>query len=64
MPHHSTKVAGELIAAIERIEKELDKAYDQNGESAKVTVRFVDIVTILRALSLLKTIENSYKNQN
>jgi hypothetical protein len=41
----------ELMQALERFEKELDRAYDAGSHS--VTVRFTDAVTVLRAVNIL-----------
>ena len=63
MAHHPSDELNksELMAAVERFEEELDKAFD--AKAAKVTVLFGDAITVLRAANiLLKVSEDETKN--
>jgi len=51
----------ELMEAVERFERELDRAYDLKEHT--VTVRFLDGVTVLRALNILIRL-NKKENEN
>jgi len=60
-PKPGPEETGAVFQAIERFEKELDKAYDLGDPT--VTVRFVDAVTVLRAVNILLHVSHE-QNEN
>ena len=51
MSHASKLVLGDVKETLDRIEREMDQAFDH--KTGKVTLRYADAATMLRTLNLL-----------